>query len=512
MIKLTVLLKKTKNGGIMKKLAFNNEKYLLIQREEILKRISSFGNKLYLEFGGKLFDDFHAERVLPGFEHDSKLKMLLGLKDKAEIVIAVNSADIQNNKIREDLGLTYEAEVIRLIEAFNQVGLFVSSVVFTKFHDEPLTVIFKQKLENLGIKTYIHYTIQGYPHNIPLVVSEDGLGKNEYIETTRPLVVVTAPGPGSGKMGTCLSQLYHDHNKGISAGYAKFETFPVWNVPLKHPLNLAYEAATLDLNDVNMIDPFHFEKYGVMAVNYNRDVEVFPLLKAIFEKIYGECSYNSPTDMGVNMLGFCIEDDDVLVEACKQEIIRRYFNAKKHCFFGKYDSKIIDKAAMLMNQADAPVTLRKCVAATNAKAEEKQTSVIGIEMPDGSVVTGKTSNLLRSPASVILNALKKFANLDDDLLLISPNVIEPIHELKTKSLGYRNPRLHLDEMLIALSIAATTNSQAKLALDQLPKLRGLQAHSSAILGDFDLKYLKCLGIQITEEPLLDPSKKHRLVK
>lgn len=496
----------------MEKVAFNNEKYLKIQREEILKRISTFGDKLYLEFGGKLFDDFHAERVLPGFIHDTKLKMLLGLKEQAEIIIVVNSKDIQKNKIREDLGLTYEAEVIRLIEAYKEVGLDVNSIVLSQFHDEPLALAFKQKLENLSIKTYIHYNIPGYPHNIPVVVSEEGLGKNEYIKTTKPLVIVTAPGPGSGKLATCLSQLYHENKNGIRAGYAKYETFPVWNISLKHPVNLAYEAATLDLNDVNMIDPFHFDKYGVMAVNYNRDVEAFPLLRAIFEKIYGECKYYSPTDMGVNMLGFCIENDDIAIEASKQEIIRRYFTARKQAFYGKYDYDIVNKAVMLMNQANAFISDRKCVEPTLKKAENSNTSYMGIEMPDGTIITGKTSTLLRSPASLILNCLKKFANIDDSLLLISPNVIGPIQDLKTNSLGYRNPRLHLDEMLIALSIAATTNPIAELALKQLPKLKGLQAHSSALLGDFDLKYLKCLGIQVTEEPVLDPSKKHRLVK
>ena len=496
----------------MRKLAFNKEKYLKIQREEIMKRISSFDGKLYLEFGGKLFDDFHAERVLPGFEHDSKLKMLLGLKDKAEIVIVVNSADIQHNKVREDLGLTYEAEVIRLINAYREVGLYVSSVVLSQYKEEPLSLIFKQKLENLNIKTYLHYTINGYPQNIPLVVSEDGLGKNEFIETTRPLVVITAPGPGSGKMATCLSQLYHDNKNGVRAGYAKYETFPIWNISIKHPINLAYEAATLDLKDVNMIDPYHLEKYGILAVNYNRDVEVFPLLKAIFEKIYGESPYYSPTDMGVNMIGFCIEDEEACIEASKQEIIRRYYNAQKNRFYGKFDYEIVSKAAMLMNNANTSVEERKCVKATLEKSKEKETSCMGIEMPDGSIVTGKTSQLFRSASSLVLNCLKKFAKIDDSLLLLSPNVIEPIQNLKTDFLGYKNPRLHLDEMLIAMSIAANTNPIAELALKQLPKLKGLQAHSSAIIADIDLKYLKNLGIQVTEEPLLDPTNKYSLVK
>ncbi len=486
----------------MKKIAFDNEKYLKIQREEIMKRISQFDDKLYLEFGGKLFDDFHAERVLPGFKHDTKLKMLLGLKDKAEIVIVVNSNDIQNNKMREDLGLTYEAEVLRLIDSFRSVDLLVSSVVLSKYQEQPLTLIFKKKLENLGIKTYLHYPINGYPQNIPLVVSEDGLGKNEYIETTRPLVVVTAPGPGSGKMATCLSQLYHENKRGIRAGYAKYETFPIWNISLNHPVNLAYEAATLDLNDVNMIDPFHLEAYGKLTVNYNRDIEVFPLLKNIFERIYGLSPYNSPTDMGVNMAGFCICDDEAAQDASRNEIIRRYYAALKNKFYGKYSEEAVNKAIMLMNQASIDVNSRKCVGVCLEKAQENEIPYMAIELPNGKIVTGKTSSLFRSPAALILNTLKELANIDDSLMLISHNIIEPIQNLKINSLGHRNPRLHLDEVLIALAISATTSPLAELALKQLPKLEGLQAHSATILSDVDLNCLKKLGIQVTEEPVV----------
>ena len=496
----------------MKKIAFDNQKYLKIQRDEIMKRIAMFGDKLYLEFGGKLFDDFHAERVLPGFAHDTKLKMLLGLKKQAEIVIVVNSADIQNNKVREDLGLTYEEEVIRLIKAYREVGLYVGSVVLSQYKDQNLVKAFRNRLENLSIKVYIHYCMEGYPQNIPLIVSEDGLGKNDYIETERPLVVITAPGPGSGKMATCLSQLYHEHKRGIKAGYAKFETFPIWNIPIKHPINLAYESATLELNDINMIDPYHLEAYGKLAVNYNRDVEAFPLLKKMFEMITGECPYNSPTDMGVNMIGYCISNEEVAIEASKQEIIRRYYAAKKNKFLGKYDSTVVDKASILLNEVNAKAEDRKCVLIANQKAVENNTPYMALELSNKKIITGKTSSLLRSPAALVLNCLKHFAKIDESLMLISPNVIEPIQKLKTGGLGYRNPRLHLDEMLIALPIAATSNPIAELALSQLPKLKGLQAHSNVILSDIDLKYLKRLGIQVTEDAIFDTSAAKRLVK
>ena len=485
----------------MKKMAFDNDYYLKIQRNEISKRINQFGDKLYLEFGGKLFDDFHASRVLPGFKPDSKLKMLLGIKDKVEIVIVVNSEDISANKVRNDIGITYQAEVERLIDAFNEVDLYVSSVVLSFYKDTPLIDTFIKKLEKNNIKTYKHYKINGYPHNIPLIVSEDGLCKNEYIETTRPLVVITAPGPGSGKMATCLSQLYHENKKGIRAGYAKYETFPIWNLPLKHPVNLAYEAATIELNDVNMIDPFHLENYNVQAVNYNRDVEVFPLLKAIFEKIYGESPYHSPTDMGVNMIGFAIKNNDVAVKASSDEIIRRYYQALKNNFYGKFDDVCVEKEQMLMNQIGVTLANRKCVGACLKKAEKENVPCIAIELNNGKVVTGKRSLLFGAPAAAILNALKSLAKIDDSLSLLSRNVIDPIQHLKVDDLKNHNPRLHAEEVLIALAIQATTNTLSEFALKQLPKLRGCQAHSSIILSESDLNTFKKLGIDITEEPV-----------
>ena len=485
----------------MKKIAFDNEYYLKIQRNEIAKRISLFGDKLYLEFGGKLFDDFHASRVLPGFKPDSKLKMLLGIKEKAEIIIVVNSEDINANKVRNDIGITYQAEVERLIDAFNEVDLYVSSVVLSFYRETPLIEAFKYKLEKNNIRVYKHYKINGYPQNIPLIVSEDGLGKNEYIETTRPLVVITAPGPGSGKMATCLSQLYHENKKGIRAGYAKYETFPIWNLPLKHPVNLAYEAATIELNDINMIDPYHLEKYGEMATNYNRDVEVFPLLKAIFEKIYGESPYHSPTDMGVNMVGFAIKNNDVAIKASKDEIIRRYYQAKKNNYYGKFSDECVEKEEMLMNQLDVSPSNRKCVAACLKKKEKENVPTMALELPNGKVITGKRSELLGAPAALLLNALKALAKIDDSLTLISPNVIGPIQELKVNALNNHNPRLHAEEILIALAIQATTNTLSEFALKQLGKLKGCQAHSSIILPESDLNTFKKLGIDVTEEPV-----------
>lgn len=485
----------------MKKKAFDNEKYLKIQRDEINKRINLFGDKLYLEFGGKLFDDYHASRVLPGFQADSKLKMLLGLKDKAEVIIVVNSNDITTNKVRNDIGITYQAETERLIDAFKEVGLYVSSVVLTFYRETPLIETFKNKLEKNNIKVYKLYKINGYPQNIPLIVSDDGLGKNEYVETSRPLVVVTAPGPGSGKMAACLSQLYHDNKRGIHAGYAKYETFPIWNLPLKHPVNLAYEAATVELNDINMIDPFHLDKYGKIAINYNRDVESFPLLKAIFEKIYGKSPYNSPTDMGVNMAGFAIKSDDVACKASKDEIIRRYYQAVKNNYFGKFNDDCVEKEELLMNQAEISIKDRKCVKFCLEKRDLENVPTMALELQNGKIVTGKSSNLLTAPAALILNAVKKLAKIDDSLTLISPNVLEPIQELKVHTLKNHNPRLHIGEILIALALQARTNSLAELALNQLSKLKGTQAHSSVILAENDLSTFKKLGIDVTEEPV-----------
>lgn len=481
------------------KIGFDNEKYLQMQSEHIRERISHFDNKLYLEFGGKLFDDYHASRVLPGFAPDSKLKLLMQLSDQAEIVIVISAGDIEKNKVRGDLGITYDIDVLRLMDAFKDNGLYVGSVVITQYSGQASANAFKSRLEKLKIKVYTHYNIEGYPSNIPLIVSDDGYGKNDYIETTRPLVIVTAPGPGSGKMATCLSQLYHEHKRGIHAGYAKFETFPIWNIPLKHPVNLAYEAATADLNDVNMIDPFHLEAYGETTVNYNRDVEIFPVLDAIFEKIYGHNPYKSPTDMGVNMAGNCICDDAVCRDASNQEIIRRYYSALKGLAQGTADEDEVYKLKLLMNQAHITIEERKVVNAALKRAEETGGPAVALELEDGTIITGKTTHLLGAAAAMLLNALKTLAGLDDELHLISPTVIEPIQKLKTECLGSKNPRLHTDEVLIALSICAATDKNAQLALNQIPNLRGCQAHSSVMLSSVDIKQFKRLNIQLTSE-------------
>ena len=481
------------------RIGFDNDKYLKMQSEHIRERINHFDNKLYLEFGGKLFDDFHAARVLPGFAPDSKLKLLMQLSDQAEIVIVISAGDIEKNKVRGDLGITYDSDVLRLMDSFKEKGLFVGSVVITQFSGQHSANLFKTRLEKLGIKVYTHYSIEGYPSNIPLIVSEDGFGKNDYIETTRPLVIITAPGPGSGKMATCLSQLYHEHKRGINAGYAKFETFPIWNIPLKHPVNLAYEAATADLNDVNMIDPFHLDAYGVTTVNYNRDVEIFPVLDAMFERIYGENPYKSPTDMGVNMAGNCICDDEACREASNQEIIRRYYSALKGLSEGTSQEEEAYKIELLMKQAHITVDARKVVGAALKRAEETGAPAAALELPNGQIITGKTSSLLGASAALLLNALKTLAGLDDELRLISPTVIEPIQKLKTAYLGSVNPRLHTDEILIALSICAATDENAQLALEQIPKLRDCQAHSTVMLSAVDIKQFKRLHIQLTSE-------------
>lgn len=488
------------------KIGFDNEKYLQMQSEHIRERISKFDNKLYLEFGGKLFDDYHASRVLPGFAPDSKLKLLMQLSDQAEIVIVISAGDIEKNKVRGDLGITYDTDVLRLMDSFKEQGLYVGSVVITQYSGQPSANAFKSRLEKLKIKVYTHYNIEGYPSNIPLIVSDEGYGKNDYIETTRPLVIVTAPGPGSGKMATCLSQLYHEHKRGIHAGYAKFETFPIWNIPLKHPVNLAYEAATADLNDVNMIDPFHLEAYGETTVNYNRDVEIFPVLDAIFEKIYGKNPYKSPTDMGVNMAGNCICDDEVCREASNQEIIRRYYSALKGLAQGTSDEEEVYKIKLLMNQAHITIAKRKVVDAALKRAKETGAPAAALELEDGTIITGKTTPLLGASAAMLLNALKTLAGLDDALHLISPTVIEPIQKLKTECLGSKNPRLHTDEILIALSICAATDKNAQLALEQIPNLRGCQAHSSVMLSSVDIKQFKKLNIQLTSEANFDKNK------
>lgn len=480
--------------------AFNNEKYLQIQRDKILERISHFDNKLYLEFGGKLFDDYHASRVLPGFKPDSKLKMLLSLKEKCEIVIVVNSEDIKKRKMRNDIGITYDIEVERLILIYKSLGFLVSGVVLSFYDDDPNVKIFVKRLKNIKVPVYKHYKISGYPENIPLIVSEQGLGKNEYIKTTRPLVVVTAPGPGSGKMATCLSQLYHDNKNGIKSGYAKYETFPVWNLPLSHPLNLAYEAATADLNDSNMIDPFHLEKYGVASVNYNRDVEVFPLLKSIFEKIYGNSPYSSPTDMGVNMVGFAIDDDAIVCEASKQEIVRRYFQATKQNIFGSFTDESVIKEQLLMNRLNISVNDRKTVKAANERAKKVNAPVIALELPDGHIVYGKRSELLSASAAMLLNATKYLAKIDDNIHLISPNVIQPVQDLKVNTLKNANPKIRANEILVALAIQASSNPLAELAVSKLKELDGLDAHSSSFMSPNDLNTLNKLGIRVTEEP------------
>ena len=484
----------------MPKIGFDNDKYLKLQSEKIKERIATFGGKLYLEFGGKLFDDYHASRVLPGFHPDSKINMLTQLKDDAEIVVVINAADIEKNKVRSDLGITYDVDVLRLIDAFRNYGLYVGSVCMTRFAGQPSAIAYQKKLEALGMKVYRHYSIPGYPSNIPFIVSDDGYGKNEYIETSRSLVVITAPGPGSGKMATCLSQLYHEYKRGIKAGYAKYETFPIWNIPLKHPVNLAYEAATADLNDVNMIDPFHLEAYGETTINYNRDVEIFPVVSAMFEKIMGECPYKSPTDMGVNMAGYGIIDDEVTKAAAKQEIIRRYFQTLCLKRQGIADDDQILKLELLMKQAKTSIADRPVVAAANIKAETEGEPAAAIELADGRVITGKTSSLLGASSALILNALKALAGIDDNIKLISPEAIEPIQDLKINHLGNKNPRLHTDEVLIALSICASTDEYAKRAIDQLQNLKGLDVHSSVILSQVDVNIFRRLGVNLTCEP------------
>lgn len=483
----------------MKRIAFDNSKYVKLQSEHILERIGSFGNKLYLEFGGKLFDDHHASRVLPGFEPDSKLKMLLELKEQVEIVIAVCASDIEKNKIRSDMGISYDVEVLRLIDAFRDTGLYVGSVVITQYANQTSADSFKALLEHLGIRVFVHYIIPGYPNNIPLIVSDEGYGKNEYIETTKPLVVVTAPGPGSGKMATCLSQLYHEHKRGIQAGYAKFETFPIWNLPLKHPVNLAYEAATADLNDINMIDPFHLDAYGETTVNYNRDVEIFPVLNTMFEKILGESPYKSPTDMGVNMAGYCISDDEAAKEASEDEIIRRYYKAKVDYIKGHTSEDTIHKIEIIMSQANIQPDKRKVVAPAVKKAEETGAPAVAIELPDGRIVTGKTTSLLGASSAALLNALKALGHINDEIPLISPNIIEPIQKLKINALGNHNPRLHTDEVLIALSISATTNPVSHHAYQMLDKLSGCEAHSTVILSSVDANTFRKLHVNLTCE-------------
>ena len=484
----------------MIKVGFDNNKYLELQSAKILERISMFGDKLYLEFGGKLFDDYHASRVLPGFEPDSKIKMLSQLKDQAEILLVINAFDIEKNKLRSDLGITYDVDVIRLIDIFRDKGFYVGSVVLTRFAEQPSAIAFQKRLELLGIKVYRHYPIDGYPTEIEKIVSEEGCGKNEYVVTTRPLVIVTAPGPGSGKMATCISQLYHENKRGVKAGYAKFETFPVWNLSLNHPVNVAYESATADLNDLNMLDPFHHDAYGEMAVNYNRDVEIYPVLSAMLSKVMGTCPYKSPTDMGVNMAGHCIVDDQVCREASKQEIIRRYYAAQLDVRKGNVGKEVLSKIEILMQRMSISIKDRAVVPAVLEKEAITNTHCCAIQLNSGEIVTGKTGKLLGCSAAVLLNALKVLAKIDDDIDLISPTLIEPIQKLKVERMGSANPRLHTDEILICLAVCAATNPIAQRAMDQLEKLKGAQLHSTVILSHVDNKTLKRLGIDVTCEP------------
>jgi len=490
----------------MKKTGFDNQAYIQRQSEEILKRIDKFGGKLYLEFGGKLFDDHHASRVLPGFEPDSKLRMLRMIADRAEVIIAISAMDIEKNKVRGDLGITYDADTMRLIDIFRSFGLYVGSVVITQFSGQPAAEAFKVKMERLGMPVYLHYPIEGYPTNVQHIVSEEGFGKNQYIETSRPLVVVTAPGPGSGKMATCLSQLYHENKRGIQAGYAKFETFPIWNIPLKHPVNLAYEAATADLNDVNMIDPYHLEAYGVTTVNYNRDIEVFPVLRAMFRQIYGECPYQSPTDMGVNMAGYCIVDDDAVCQASCEEIIRRYYKAKADYRKGIGSEEAINKIELLIQQKGISLDARPVIGAALELEEAIDGPVMAIELKDGRIVTGKTSELMGPASAALLNAVKAMENIERPIHFISADAIAPIQRLKTELLGGKNPRLHSDEVLIALSMSAATDKNAERAFVRLSDLRGCEAHSTVMLSSVDEDVYRRLGINLTCEPKYQTNK------
>ena len=482
------------------KIGFDNEKYLALQSEKIADRIKQFGNKLYLEFGGKLFDDMHAARVLPGFHADSKLKMLLQSAEQVEMVMVVSAEDVEHSKVREDLGITYDLDVLRLIDIYREKGIYVSSVVITKYSSSRSVRHFEEQLLKHDLAVYHHYYIQGYPNNVEVVISDDGYGKNDYVKTTRPLVVVTAPGPGSGKLSFCLSQLYHEHRLGINAGYAKFETFPVWDLPLDHPVNLAYEAATADLNDLNMIDPYHFKAYGINTVNYNRDVEIFPVVKSMFENIFGECPYKSPTDMGVNMAGQCICDDEVCREAARQEIIRRYFKGLAGLADGKKDISEVNKLMVLLKEAELDVNERRVVKAARQREQETGDVATAIELQDGTIITGKTGDLLGPSAACIIKAIRHLAGIPKDVKILSPAAIDPIQKLKTMYFGSRNPRLHPDEVLVALSATSAADETAALALSQLPKLSGCPVHTTAMLSPIDRRTIRRLGCDLTFEP------------
>ena len=482
------------------KIGFDHDRYTRMQSERIIQRIEEFGGKLYLELGGKLFDDYHASRVLPGFQPDSKMQMLLKLKDREEILIVLNADDIEKSKVRGDLGITYDLDTLRLIDAFRGIGLFVGSVVLTRWTGQPAAIAFEQRLNSQGIKTYHHYPIAGYPTDIEHIVSDEGFGRNDYVETSRPLVLVTAPGPGSGKMATCLSQLYQENHRGIKAGYAKFETFPIWNLPLKHPVNVAYEAATADLSDVNMIDPYHLEAYGITTVNYNRDIEIFPVLNALFEHVWGKSPYKSPTDMGVNMVGMCIINDDACREAAKKEILRRYYAARCSFLQGYAAKEEAEKIRLLMKHLDLDDSIRPVITAARERAESTGNPALAIELPDGQIVTGKTTELLGPSAAVILNAVKILGNIPKNVHLIPPEVIEPVQELKCKYLGNHNPRLHSDEVLVALSVSAASDPNAARALSMLPLLKNCEAHSTVILSAVDDNTFRRLGVNLTCDP------------
>lgn len=483
------------------KIGFDNDKYIRIQSENIKERIAKFSGKLYLELGGKLFDDHHASRVLPGFQPDSKLRMFRKISDQIEIVIVISAEDIEKNKVRADLGITYDEDVLRLREEFRNRGFFVGSVVITHYNGQHAADAFRQRLTRMDIKSYVHYLIDGYPHNVELIASDEGFGKNDYVKTERPLVIVTAPGPGSGKMAVCLSQLYNEHKHGVEAGYAKFETFPVWNLPLKHPVNIAYEAATADLNDVNMIDPFHLEAYNKIAINYNRDIEIFPVLNALFEGIYGANPYKSPTDMGVNMVGFCISDDQICCDASKDEIIRRYYDATNKFANGADNESEVQKIQMLFNQAKITTATRKVTTMAKKRREETGTPCAAIELADGTMITSSSSELLGPSAALLLNATKYLAGIDHKVKLIPQEMIEPIQKTKVEYLGGNNPRLHTDEVLVALSVLSQVDDNCRKALEQLPMLRGCQVHSTVMLSEVDHKIFKKLGVGLTCDPI-----------
>lgn len=482
-------------------LGFNNDRYIRIQSERIRERIAQFDNKLYLEMGGKLFDDYHASRVLPGFKPDSKLHMLAQLRDSLEIIIVISAQDIERNKVRQDLGITYDEDVLRLRKEFMERDFMVSSVVITHYNGQTSASLYRDRLERMGIRTYFHYTIEGYPNNVALIDSDEGFGRNDYVETSRPLVVVTAPGPGSGKMAVCLSQLYNEQRRGVKAGYSKFETFPVWSLPLQHPVNVAYEAATADLNDVNMIDPFHLEAYGKVAVNYNRDIEIFPVLNALFEGIYGENPYKSPTDMGVNMVGYCIEDDAVCALASKNEIIRRYYASLIKMAEGFCDEGEVNKIRLLMSHLKMDTSLRRTIAVAHQRRDETGRMAAAIELEDGTIVSAKSGELLGCSSALLLNVTKYLAGIDHSIKLIPQSMIEPIQKTKVEYLGAKNPRLHTDEVLVALSVLSDTDDNCRRALAQLPKLRGCQVHSTVMLGAVDRKIFNKLGIEFTCDPV-----------